>query len=97
MITEKKMLEMYAEGIDVNVIAKEFGRSVRAVYKIASQNGIGRPVKEKKPKMVAKAEPMYREIPSHIDSGRPVDDKQRRLVAERISWRADHPKPWYLC
>ena len=41
-------------------------------------------------------EPMYREIPSHMDVSNTMDEVHKNQLAELAEYRAKHPRPWYL-
>jgi hypothetical protein len=41
-------------------------------------------------------EPMYREIPSHMDVSNTMDEEHKTQLAELAEYRAKHPRPWYL-
>ena len=41
-------------------------------------------------------EPMYREIPSHMDVSNTMDEVHKKQLADLAEYRASHPMPWYL-
>lgn len=41
-------------------------------------------------------EPMYREIPSHMDVSNTMDEVHKNQLADLAEYRASHPMPWYL-
>ena len=41
-------------------------------------------------------EPMYREIPSHMDVANTMDEAHKKQLADLAEYRSAHPMPWYL-
>lgn len=104
MVNKAKLLKMYKDGEYVKTIAEKCGCSVKTVYKTAVKHGLHRTghVKKDKPKPATKPrpkkvdeEPMYREIPTHLEISRQSDEEQKRLVKERVEWQNKF-KVWYL-